>query len=351
MTSANESIGADPNLSGSTSEATEDGPTHAWDRYGASYFQSYGPRDESGQLVSPPYERGLGWESFFGVVSDHITSDLQPKTALDAGCAIGFLVEALRERGVDAHGFDVSEWAVHQIPEALRPYCYVGSLTTEINGSYDLITCIEVLEHLPAHEATAAIANICRHTGTVLFSSSPVDFREPTHVNVQPPDYWVSLFASQGFFRDTRYDASYLSPQAVLLRRRDLSPAELVEGYERAWFQTEQLLSGVQETRDRLIQQLDTANTSIKNLAAERDLFSNELGRIRHNVAKQNLANSTFEIEKAQLTVERNTLSSQISEISAELDATRNTKVFRYSAGLRRVYARVFRQKTGGPHG
>jgi 2-polyprenyl-3-methyl-5-hydroxy-6-metoxy-1,4-benzoquinol methylase len=318
--------------------------SEAWDRFGASYYQSYGPRDESGQLKSPPYERGVGWEQFFGAVGDHITDELQPKTALDAGCAIGFLVEALRQRGVDACGFDISEWAIAQVPESLRPYCHVRSLTAEISGSFDLITCIEVVEHLPAYEATAAIANICRHTDTVLFSSSPADFLEPTHVNVQPPDYWVSLFASHGFFRDVRYDATYLAPQAVLLRRQHLSPAELVERYERAWFQTGQLLSGVQETRDRLIQELETAQASVSDLAAD-------LERARSRIAKQNLAENTVEIENAELTVERNALSTQVSQISAELEATRQTKLFRYSAGLRRVYARVRRLKPGGPRG
>jgi len=67
---------------------------------------------------------------------------------LDAGCAIGFLVEALRERGVDARGFDISEYAISQVPEHLQPYCTLGSITDEIDGRYDLITCIEVLEHL-----------------------------------------------------------------------------------------------------------------------------------------------------------------------------------------------------------
>ena len=40
--------------------------------------------------------------------------------ALDVGCARGYLVEALRELGVDAHGCDVSRYAVeHAAPGAL----------------------------------------------------------------------------------------------------------------------------------------------------------------------------------------------------------------------------------------
>lgn len=55
-----------------------------------------------------PYERNAGWLQFFGSVADHIVRDIQPRTVLDAGCAIGLLVEVLRDRGVDAHGIDIS---------------------------------------------------------------------------------------------------------------------------------------------------------------------------------------------------------------------------------------------------
>src|SRR4051812_47530452 len=36
----------------------------------------------------------------------------QPKRCLEVGCAIGVVVRALNDLGVDAHGIDVSTWAV-----------------------------------------------------------------------------------------------------------------------------------------------------------------------------------------------------------------------------------------------
>ena len=49
------------------------------------------------------------------------------------------------------------------------------------------------------------MANLCPHTADVLFSSTPFDYDEATHLNVQPPDYWAALFARHGFYRDVDF--------------------------------------------------------------------------------------------------------------------------------------------------
>lgn len=182
------------------------------------------------------YERSDDWMSLFRHFADRIVATLSPLTALDAGCAMGLLVEALHERGVDAHGIDVSDYAIEQVPAAVRDRCRVQSLTEPIEGRYDVVTCIEVIEHLPALEAPDAVANLCAATDAVLLSSTPVEHEEPTHLNVQPPEYWSALFAANGFLRDTDYDASYISPWAVLYRRRPTELTEVVRSYDRAWW-------------------------------------------------------------------------------------------------------------------
>ncbi|MCP5979001.1 class I SAM-dependent methyltransferase, partial [Klebsiella pneumoniae] len=68
-----------------------------------------------------------------------------------------------------------------------------------IEGTFDLVTCIEVLEHMSPEEGRRAVENMCRIAPRILFSSSPTDFTESTHINVQPPIYWMQLFAEQGF--------------------------------------------------------------------------------------------------------------------------------------------------------
>ena len=190
--------------------------------------------------VSPePYSRDNPvWQTFFGEVADRIVAELRPRTVLDAGCGIGFLVEALRDRGVEAWGLDVSERAISEVREDVRPYCRVGSVTDELERDYELVVCIEVLEHLPPRLAERAVGVFARHTGDVLFSSTPDDFREPSHVNVQPADYWVGLFARYGFYRDVEFDTSFVSSHAIRLKRLREFPVSVLRAYERAHVRT-----------------------------------------------------------------------------------------------------------------
>ena len=166
-----------------------------------------------------PYERTDAWLQFFGNIAQEVIRSLSPRTVFDAGCAWGFLVEAFWDRGVEAKGVDISQYAIEQVRRDMQPFCSVGSLTVPIDGRYDLVTCIEVLEHMQADQAEQAIANLCQITDTILFSSSPTDLTEETHFNVQPPIGWLKLFAKYSFAPDLVYDASFLVPHAILFRR------------------------------------------------------------------------------------------------------------------------------------
>jgi SAM-dependent methyltransferase len=193
--------------------------------YGRWYYANY----------PVPYDENEHWKQFFGQVADAIVRQLAPKTVLDAGCAKGFLVAALRERGVDATGFDLSEFAIANAPEAVRPFLRTGSLTEPIEGQYDLVTCIEVIEHLDPADSQLAVKNLCAAADHVLLSSTPGDLDEPSHVNVRPPEQWAQLFAGHGSFRNFHHDASYLSPWAVLYSAGDARLMEVVVDYERSW--------------------------------------------------------------------------------------------------------------------
>lgn len=179
------------------------------------------------------------WPEFFGRIADALVAHVAPRSALDAGCALGFAVSALRERGVQAYGLDISDFAISQIPANIRPFCRVGAVTDGFERQYDTIVCIEVLEHLPPDEAEPAIANLCAHTDAVLFSSTPLDETEPTHLNVRPPSYWALLFAAHGFFRDTAFDAGVVAPHACLfLRQQSISAAALAAEYEQIYVES-----------------------------------------------------------------------------------------------------------------
>lgn len=195
--------------------------------YDAEYYASH--------CGSVAYERNAFWLGTFGNVADQLIRAFAPRQVFDAGCALGMLVESFWDRSVEAHGRDISDFAIASVRPDMRPYCHVGSLATPIDGSYDLLTCIEVLEHMPADEAEQAIRTMAAAAPRILFSSSPIDFAEPTHINVRPTSYWLRLWAEAGFAPNITHDAGYLAPHAFVLERSEegRSPRDLVSFADR----------------------------------------------------------------------------------------------------------------------
>ena len=218
--------------------------------YDRAYYQSY--KDQ-------PYERSEVWTRLFQNFAAHIVRDVRPGSALDAGCAMGFLVEALRDRGVEAYGFDISDFALSQAREDIRPFLWQASAATPLERDYDVIISTEVLEHLSPMEAEAAVENICNHTRDVIFSSSPDDFREATHLNVRGPEYWAELFAQHGFYRDVDYDVDYIATWAVRFRKSGEPAARVIRGYERLH---DRLAYENRELREVLVERHDAAVTA-----------------------------------------------------------------------------------------
>ena len=184
-----------------------------------------------------PYEQSERWMEHFGKIADHIINELHPKTVLDAGCAMGYLVAALRDRGVEAYGIDISEYAISKVREDIKPFCVVGSLTEplpkELPCSYDLVITIEVLEHLYEKEGLKAIENICKLSECIVFSSTPDDVTEPTHFNVQQREYWVKHFWKHGFAHNLYFDMTWCTPDAMLFQKdENISLEQIVFDYE-----------------------------------------------------------------------------------------------------------------------
>jgi SAM-dependent methyltransferase len=166
-----------------------------------------------------PYERSPKILEAFGNMAENIIREFAPKSVLDAGCAHGFLVESLWDRGVRARGVDISEFAISQVRRDMVPHCSVGSLLESVDGHYDLVCCIEVLEHIAGTDVPTAIANICAVTDRILFSSTPSDLDEPTHCYVQPPLMWIDHFADAGFVVDLEADVAFVAPHAIAFKR------------------------------------------------------------------------------------------------------------------------------------
>jgi glycosyltransferase involved in cell wall biosynthesis/2-polyprenyl-3-methyl-5-hydroxy-6-metoxy-1,4-benzoquinol methylase len=290
------------------------------------------------------YGRDPYWLEFFESVASEISTRIGPSRVLDAGCAQGLLVEALYKLGIDAYGFDISAWAISQVLPEIRDRCRIGSITDELPGRYDLITCIEVLEHLPRSVASSAVANLCRHTDAVLFSSTWEHFEDATHLNVESQSYWSGLFAGEGFYRDFSVDATFLAPQGVLYRRAHLRDHELIGGYERT----------LQAVRVDLLD----AHTAIRNERAERELLQQALDdpqrdfasaetireleelHLRRDAEAAAASDALLAYDRSQhaLALELETARTELSKAQAHIDGILRTKLYRYTWPLRKTY-------------
>ncbi len=315
--------------------------------YDEDYYLHYGNEGDA------PYRPGEPqWTKFFSQVAGRIAEDIRPTKVLDAGCALGFLVEALRDRGIEAWGVDVSPWAISQVPEAIEPYCSVSSLSDEITGHFDLITLIEVIEHMPASSAGSVISNISRHCDAVLFSSTPDGFEEPTHINVRTPDYWASLFAANGFIRDFAYDASYLSPSAALFRRGSATTHQLIEGYEQyLWREREKLqrtFDDIMLDREDLVSKIEEYAGLSRDLevvnrsqAAQIERFEESMEELERRHRAERLAVESDllrqEREIAKLQHESDQMIMDVELLVKENTAIKATWAYRCSAVFRRL--------------
>ncbi len=113
---------------------------------------------------------------------DSIAS-LAGKRVLDVGCGGGILSESMYFKGANVTGIDLGEKALsvaklHQLESGAKVnyrYVAVEQLANEAPASYDVITCMEMLEHVPDPEAVVqACARLVKPGGKVFFLPSIV---------------------------------------------------------------------------------------------------------------------------------------------------------------------------------
>lgn len=103
--------------------------------------ENWGYRNPDGDLLAarPIVE---AWKKIF-----------MPKTMLDIGCGRGTFVTYARDVGIEAYGFDFSEWAINEgrYPRCKREWLKVHDVTKPWPypaKSFDLITALDILEHV-----------------------------------------------------------------------------------------------------------------------------------------------------------------------------------------------------------
>jgi 2-polyprenyl-6-hydroxyphenyl methylase/3-demethylubiquinone-9 3-methyltransferase len=151
---------------------------------------------------------------------DHIDRivGLNGKTVLDVGCGGGILSEAMAARGARVTGIDMGDKALKvaqlHLLESGRQVEYrkipVEALAAECPGSYDVVTCMEMLEHVPDPAAIVkACAALVKPDGWCFFST----------INRNPKAYLFAVIGAEYVLN--------LLPRGTHDYARFITPAEL----------------------------------------------------------------------------------------------------------------------------
>ncbi|HEY7987186.1 MAG TPA: bifunctional 2-polyprenyl-6-hydroxyphenol methylase/3-demethylubiquinol 3-O-methyltransferase UbiG [Methylophilaceae bacterium] len=105
---------------------------------------------------------------------------LKGKAVLDVGCGGGILSESMHQRGAKVTGIDLGEKALgvarlHQLESGAGVdyrYISVEQLAQEQPAGFDVVTCMEMLEHVPDPASVInACATLVKPGGHVFFST------------------------------------------------------------------------------------------------------------------------------------------------------------------------------------
>jgi 2-polyprenyl-6-hydroxyphenyl methylase/3-demethylubiquinone-9 3-methyltransferase len=148
---------------------------------------------------------------------------LSGKRALDVGCGGGILAEAMAGRGATVNGIDLGD-KVLSVAElhALESGANVRyeriaaeALAAREPAGWDVVTCMEMLEHVPDPESTVrACATLVRPGGWVFFST----------INRNPKSFLFAIVGAEYVLK--------LLPRGTHAYEKFIRPAELV-GYAR----------------------------------------------------------------------------------------------------------------------
>ena len=143
---------------------------------------------------------------------------LAGKTVLDVGCGGGILAESIAKKGAKVTGIDLSEKALkvadlHSLESGVAVrYELIAAeeLASREAGHYDVVTCMEMLEHVPDPAAIVqACATLVKPGGHVFFST----------LNRNPKSYLFAIIGAEYILR--------LLPRGTHDYMKFITPAEL----------------------------------------------------------------------------------------------------------------------------
>lgn len=157
---------------------------------------------------------------------------LAGKNVIDIGCGGGILAESMARKGAKVTGIDLSEKALkvadlHSLESGV-PVRYklvaAEEMAAQEAGQYDVVTCMEMLEHVPDPAAIVrAAATLVKPGGQVFFST----------LNRNPKAYLFAVIGAEYLLR--------LLPKGTHDYEKFITPAELSQDIRSAGLQVEGL--------------------------------------------------------------------------------------------------------------
>ncbi|MEI6612104.1 bifunctional 2-polyprenyl-6-hydroxyphenol methylase/3-demethylubiquinol 3-O-methyltransferase UbiG [Polynucleobacter sp.] len=145
--------------------------------------------------------------------------NLEGKKVVDIGCGGGILAESIAQSGADTTGIDLSEKALkvaelHALEVGTNlTYRAISAeaLADEQPAQYDVVTCMEMLEHVPDPASVVrACAKLCKPGGTLFFST----------LNRSPKSYLFAIIGAEYILK--------LLPKGTHEYAKFIKPSELV---------------------------------------------------------------------------------------------------------------------------
>ncbi len=122
-------------------------------------------------------------------------------SVLDVGCGRGAWLREWRHAGADiAHGVDGPYVRRDSLLIPAGDFTAVDLSTTfDLGRRYDLVSSLEVAEHLPRACSETFVSSLVAHADLVLFSAATPGQGGENHINERPLSDWQELFRMKGF--------------------------------------------------------------------------------------------------------------------------------------------------------
>ena len=143
---------------------------------------------------------------------------LKGKSILDIGCGGGILCEAMAEKGAEVTGIDMAEQSLKvarmHLHESQLEVDYqlstIEALAEKKTEKYDIITCLEMLEHVPDPDSIIASAITLLNPEGQLFLST---------INRNPKSFAMAILGAEYILR--------LIPRGTHEYRKFIKPSEM----------------------------------------------------------------------------------------------------------------------------